>query len=191
MNRWGAWLVAMALCMAHGVGSGMPDRIVFSEAQLQDQLARRFPIERRLLEQFELKLAEPSLRVDAHARRLSTALTLTALDPSSGRSLHGRVALGYALRYEPADASIRLVRPRVESFDFDALPGTDPRRTEATQRLVLVLAERLLDDLVLYRVPKDRLELLRAIGYRPGALMVTPQGLEVTIEPLPADALKP
>ena len=49
-------------------------------------------------------------------------------------------------------------------------------------------AERLLEDLVLYRIPASRLDMLRAIGYRPGTLSVTPAGVEITIEPLPAEA---
>ena len=49
----------------------------------------------------------------------------------------------------------------------------------------IALAERALDDLVLYQVPDARLRALRAAGYRPGALRVTPAGLEITIEPLP------
>ena len=31
----------------------------------------------------------------------------------------------------------------------------------------------------------ERVDALRAAGYRPGALQVTPAGLEITIEPLP------
>ncbi len=56
----------------------------------------------------------------------------------------------------------------------------------------MALAERLLDDLVLYRVPAERLALLRAIGFRPGTLSVTPAGVEITIElDLPASASAP
>lgn len=183
MNRLCGWWLCVALWLAAGAAAAMPGSIVFSEDQLQDHLARRFPIERRLFEQFELRLADPSLRLDAATARLSTALRLSARDQASGRSAQGRVTLGYALRYEPADASVRLVRPRVESFEFDALPGVEPRRAEATQRVVLALAELLLDDLVLYRVPKERLDMLRAIGFRPGKLNVTREGLEITIEP--------
>jgi hypothetical protein len=46
--------------------------------------------------------------------------------------------------------------------------------------------------MVLYRVPAERLALLRAIGLRPGTLSVTPAGVEITIEPdLPAPASAP
>jgi hypothetical protein len=52
----------------------------------------------------------------------------------------------------------------------------------------ITLAERLLDDLVLYRVSTERLATLRSAGFQPGTLQVRPDGLEITIEPLPAAA---
>ncbi len=188
-------LCCMALCgllLPARPGLGMPGNFTFSERELQAQLAQRFPIQRSLLDMFDLRLSDPQLRLDPQARRLSTELNLQASDMRSGRSLRGRLALGYALRFEPSDHSIRLVKPRVESFDFETAPGTALRRDEATQRLVMALAERLLDDLVLYRVPAQRLALLRAIGFRPGTISVTPAGVEITIEPdLPASASAP
>jgi hypothetical protein len=186
-------------CMALGglllparSGLAMPGNFTFSERELQAQLAQRFPIQRSLLDMFDLRLFDPQLRLDPQTRRLSTELNLLASDTRSGRSLRGRLALGYALRFEPSDHSIRLVKPRVERFDFEAAPGTSLRRDEATQRLVMALAERLLEDLVLYRVPAQRLALLRAIGFRPGTISVTPAGVEITIEPdLSAPASEP
>jgi hypothetical protein len=188
LQRLSAWLLCGALVLCAGAASAMPDRITFSEADLQQQLARRFPIKRQLLDQLDLQLADPSLRVHGQAKRLSTALTLTARDQRSGRSLRGRLALGYALRYEPADGSIRLLRPKVERFDFDPQPATSARHAETTQQLVMALAEQLLDGLVLYRVPAERLDMLRAMGFRPAGLEVTPAGLEITFEPVPSAA---
>jgi hypothetical protein len=169
-------------------GFGMPDKITLSPSDLQAQLTQRFPIQRKLLDAFELNLSEPRLRLDAQARRLSTELKLQLDDLRSGRGLLGRLALGYALRYEPADATIRLVQPRVESAEFADRQSGAPRRGDALQPVIVALAERLLDDLVLYRIPASRLDMLRAIGYRPAALSVTPAGVELTIEPLPAAA---
>ena len=181
------WFIALCerLLLPACAGIGMPGSITFSEAELQAQLARRFPMQRSLLDAVDLQLSDPRLRLDAQASRLSTELTLQASDRRSGRSLQGRLALDYALRFEPSDGSIRLVQPRVESLEFEAGQGASPRRDEPTQRMVIALAERLLDDLVLYRVPAERLDMLRAIGYRPGTLQVTPAGVEITIEPLP------
>ena len=178
--------VGLALCvlLLAGCAGLLPRSIVLGEPELQAQLARRFPIERSLFDTFTLKLSDPLLSIDAAAGRLGTELTLQGSDLRNGRSLQGRLALDYGLRWEPADASVRLVQPRVQSLQFDEAPGLSSRGSEAAQRMGIALAERLLDDLVLYRVPEARLQTLRAAGYRPGTLQLTPAGLEITIEPL-------
>jgi hypothetical protein len=184
-RRAAAWLLAVALLAGC---AGVPPSITLREAELQAQLARRFPVQRSLLDSFDLELSDPQLRLDPAANRLATELLLRGGDRRSGRQLQGRLALDYGLRYEPADASVRLVQPRVERLQFDEAPAMSSRRGEMAQRIGVALAERLLDDLVLYRVPPERLEALRRAGYRPGALRVTPSGLEITIEPLDAPA---
>jgi hypothetical protein len=185
MNRR-CWLALPgALFLAACAGLGVPRSITLGEAELQAQLDKRFPMQRSLLDTFELKLHEPRLRLDPQARRLATEVALQASDRRSGRSLQGRLALDYALRYEPADATIRLVQPRIESLALDSDAGLPPRQAELVRRMGIPLAERLLDDLVLYRVPAERLDRLKAAGFRPGTLQVTPEGVEITIEPLP------
>ena len=78
------------------------------------------------------------------------------------------------------------MQPRVESLQLGDVPGLSPRRAEMAQQMGIALAERLLDDLVLYRVSAERLAALRSAGFQPGTLQVRPDGLEITIEPLPA-----
>jgi hypothetical protein len=182
--------LALLLCLllAGCAGMGVPRSLTLSEAELQAQLSKRFPMQRSLLDTFDLQLSDPRLRVDAPTRRLATELTVRGSDRRSGRSLQGRLALDYALRFEPQDGSIRLVQPRIESLEFDPEPGLSARRNEMAQRMGMALAERILDDLVLYRVPEHRLQALKAAGYRPGTLQVTPAGVEITIEPLAAGA---
>lgn len=184
MNRR-CWLALASMLLAACAGLGVPRSITLGEAELQAQLAKRFPMQRSLLDTFELNLYEPRLRLDPQARRLATDLALQASDQRSGRSLQGRLSLDYALRYEPSDATIRLVQPRFQSLDFDAAPGLPPRQAELLRRMGIPLAERLLEDLVLYRVPAERLDKLKAAGFRPGTLQVTPAGVEITIEPVP------
>jgi hypothetical protein len=187
-SRAGPRRIGLVLCawlLVACSGFGMPGTITLGPDELQAQLAQRFPIQRKLLDAFELKLSEPQLRLDAQARRLSTELTLQLDDLRADRGLLGRLALGYALRYEPADATVRLVQPRVERVELADRQGIPARRADAVQPVIIALAERLLDDLVLYRVPAARLDMLRAIGLRPGSLSVTPAGVELSLEPLP------
>ena len=185
MHRRAAFTALAALLFAGCAGLGVPRSIRLSESELQAQLAKRFPMQRSLLDLFDLQLSDPVVRLDAAANRLATELTLSGSERRSGRSLQGRLALDYGLRYEPADGSIRLVQPRVDSLQLGEVPGLSPRRAEMLQSMGIALAERLLDDLVLYRISTERLTALRNAGYRPGTLQVTRSGLEITIEPLP------
>jgi hypothetical protein len=185
MNRRGVFMVLGALLLAGCAGLGVPRSITLSESELQAQLAKRFPMQRSLLDLLDLRLSDPLVRLDASANRLATELTLSGSERRSGRSLQGRLALDYGLRYEPADGSIRLVQPRVDSLQLGEVPGLSPRRAEMLQNMGIALAERLLDDLVLYRISSERLATLRSAGYQPGVLQVRPDGLEITIEPLP------
>ena len=183
-------LLLAGLLLASCAGMGVPRSITLGEAELQAQLASRFPLQRNLLDTFELQLSDPRLRLDASTRRLATELTLSGSDRRSGRNLQGRLALDYALRFEPQDGSIRLVQPRIQSLQFDNEPALPARRAETLQRIGVAWAERLLDDLPLYRVPAERLQRLRSAGFQPGTLQVTPAGLEITIEPVPAAGAK-
>lgn len=185
MNRRGVFTALGALLLAGCAGLGVPRSITLSESELQAQLAKRFPLQRSLLEMLDLRLSDPVIRLDPASNRLATELTLSGSERRSGRSLQGRLALDYGLRYEPADGSIRLVQPRIESLQLGEVPGLSPRRVEMAQRLGIALVERLLDDLVLYRISAERLATLRHAGYQPGTLQVRPDGLEITIEPLP------
>lgn len=187
INRRAAALVSSAMLLQvllGGCAGLLPNAIVVGEAELQAQLAKRFPLQRSLLDSIDFELAEPRVQLDAATQRIVTELTLRGSERRSGRGLQGLLALEFALRFEPADASVRLVQPRVRSLQFDAAPDVSARRVEAVQRLGIALAERLLDDLVLYRVPDERLQRLRRVGLRPGALQVTADGLQLTLEPL-------
>ena len=63
MNSPARWL-ALACCvlLAGCAGMGVPRSITLGEAELQAQLARRFPMQRSLLDTFELQLSDPKLR---------------------------------------------------------------------------------------------------------------------------------
>jgi hypothetical protein len=188
-RTWAA--LYLSLLLAACSGAFLPRSITLGEAEMQAQLERRFPLQRSLLDLYDLQLSDPRLRLDAPANRLTTELTLSGSERRSGRSLQGRMLLDYALRFEPADASIRLVQPRIRSLDLAPEAGVSARRAELVQRLGIGLAERLLDDFVLYRVPAERLQRLAAAGLRPSALRITPAGVEITFEPVAAPSAAP
>ena len=190
-------------------GLGGPTVITLSEAEIAALIQRSFPLTRRVLEVFDVQLQAPHLRLLPDQNRLSVDLTVSTQDRVFGRTARGQLLFDSALRYDARDATVRLTQVRVQQVSLSAgstAAGTvpplaakptppqspdlplDPAPTLGpssplgpSARLGSVLAERVLDDLVIYRVPADRLASLRQLGLQPGAVTITSRGLEITL----------
>jgi len=183
-RRW-CGLAALSMLALLGACAAGPRTVSVSASELQALIAKRFPIERRVLEVFELQLSAPTVRLLPQDNRLATELNLLATDRLSGRSLQGLLGLSFALRYEGADGTLRLMQPRVERFDVGDGSGQASRLGAQAQHVVGPWAEQLLDDAVVHRLKNEQLAALRAAGYQPGTLTVTAQGIDVVLMPLP------
>ena len=132
------WFMALCgLLLSACASLSMPGSITFSEDELQAQLARRFPDPaqpaRQLRSAAGRAAAAPGRAGQAPVHRADACRPATG---ARGRSLQGRLTLGYALRFEPADGSIRLVQPRVESVRVRRRAGraAAARRSDAAHR---------------------------------------------------------
>ena len=166
---------------------GQPRVITLSEAELSALVARAFPMQQQVLEVLDLQLSAPRLRLLPEINRISVLLVVRAQERLRGGRGRGELGFDSALRFEPQDASVRLNQVRVQHLDFaagaesslalealTALPG-------AALRIGRGLAERLLEDLVVYRIGDQRLAQLHQLGLQPGAVTVTARGLEITL----------
>jgi len=159
-----------------------PQTVSWSEADLNQMLARRFPLDRRVLEMLDVKVSQPHVALLATRQRLATDLTVEATDRLFATRYQGRISLESGLRYEPSDQSLRLSEVRVTAFLLDA-PGA--RTPPLAQKLGAALAEGVLNDAVIHRISPEQLARLNRKGYRPGSVQITTQGLELTVVPLP------
>jgi hypothetical protein len=166
-----ATLSGLAACAALG-----PRDVTLSEAQLQSLIERQFPRERRLLEVLDVTLARPLVRLAPERNRIVTEFELAAVERLTGRSLRGGLALDHGLRFEPSDATLRLSQVRVNALRLD-VDGT-PLAAQGA-RLGALMAERLLDDFVLYRVSDDKREALRRAGIERAEVTVSARGVEL------------
>ena len=187
-----------------------PRLITLGEAELADRVARLFPQTRRLLELLDIELSAPSLRLLPESNRLALALWLRTRERLLGKAGHGQLAFDCALRWAPQDASLRLTQVRVQQLWWEVGPGpvtppmppppmppppiptrvpvsptaaAGPRdATGAPPRLGPVLAEKVLEDLVIYRLGAEPQARLREAGLAPGAVTVTARGVEITLQ---------
>jgi hypothetical protein len=154
-----------------------PPRVHFSEAELNQLLARRFPVEKRLLQTLEVTLNHPSLGLMPESNRLATSFDISVADRLFGQRWQGRLGLEYALKLDPQDGNLSMAEPRVTELRIDA--GVSAQ----AQRLGAVVLEGMLDGLVLHRLKPEQLQRLADAGFAPGEVRVRPDGVEVTTVP--------
>jgi hypothetical protein len=187
-RRWMAGLALGLACLGlgglGGLGGcstiGVPSTLRFSETDLTLMLSRQFPQERRVLEVIDVQLANPQLMLLPESNRLSTAFDVTADDRLFGGHAAAHVKLDYALRYEPKDRTLRLQDVRVEELTL--APGAAPMRGQA-QRLGVLAAEHVLENLAIYKMRPDQADRMDQFGVEPKSIKVTSQGVEVAVGP--------
>lgn len=176
-------LAAGATLIAGCAGLFGPRTVEVSQAQLEDLLARRFPVTRRVLEIFDVTVSAPRLRLLPEANRVATDFDLASTDRLLRAQHRGSLALTFGLRFELSDNTLRATQVKVERLQIDGAPAPLQRQLE---RLGTLLAEQALDNQALHTLrPKD-VEAVQGRGYRPGELRVTPNGLVVTLLPIEA-----
>ena len=183
-NLMTAMSAAAVAGLAGCAGLGAPTVITLSESELRLLLAGVFPIQRRVLELLDLELTAPMLRLLPAQNRLALTLNMSSRERLSGKVGSGHLGFDSTLRYDARDASVRLTQVRIErlSFEAGAAAATNPAAQPGNvARIGQALAERALEDLVIYRVPAERQATLRQLGLQPGAVTVTARGLEITL----------
>ena len=174
-------LAAGTTLVAGCAGLFGPRTVEVSQAQLEELLARRFPLTRRVLEIFDVTVSAPRLRLLPEANRIATDFELASTDRLLRAQHRGTLALTFGLRFEPGDNTLRATQVKVERLQIDGAPAPLQRQVE---RLGTLLAAQALDDQVVHTLrPKD-VEAVQGRGYRPGELRVTRHGLLVTLLPI-------
>ena len=134
----------------------VPTKISVSQAQLEQGLLQQFPKRFPVAGLLQLEMQRPALR----------------------QSYAGRMEVRFALRYEPQDRTVRAHRVEVLSLQFD---GADPAVADMVSTYGPRLASQALEAFALYHVKPEELQLADSLGLQPGAITVTPQGLDVAI----------
>ena len=176
-------LLAGAAVLAGCAAVFGPRTVEVPQAELEQMLARRFPMTQRVLEIFDVTVSAPRLRLLPESNRVATDFDVGSTDRLLRAQHRGALSLSFGLRFEAADNTLRVTQVRVERVQIDAAPGPLQRHLE---RLGTLVAEQSLDDQVIHRLrPKD-VEAVQGRGYRPSELRVTPRGLLVTLLPIEA-----
>jgi hypothetical protein len=175
-----SWLATLGAALLLGCAAVEPRHVTLSPAEVQTLVARQFPRQQRLMELLDVSLANPVVTLLPERNRLATAMDLSASERLSGRALRGSLALDHGLRFEPSDATVRLANVKVERMALE-LAGTP--LTGQAARLSAMLAERVLDDFVIYRVSEERRQSMARAGVNNADVTVTARGIELRFSP--------
>ena len=177
LARGGA--LALGLLLG-GCASVAPGMLSLSPRQLEELLRQLFPYQQRLAGLFDLKLQAPRLRLQPERNRLGTALQLELAERLTGQRLSGGMDLDYGLHFDPEQGAIRMTDVQVHRLQLDQLQAS---QGALVQQYAPRMASALLEGTVLYRLPEERLALMRRLGLDVGALRVQADGLRMELAP--------
>lgn len=128
-------------------------RLVISQGDVQRALRQVFPKEQRLLELFDVSLQAPQIELLPERNRIAAVLDVRASTRLLQGIWQGRLRFDSELRWSAADQTLRLLQVRVHDLALDDPTGAT---RSAPERLGAALAERVLEDLAIYRLPAER-----------------------------------
>lgn len=169
-------LLALAGC-AQWLG---PRWIEVPEQRLQEALARRFPLGRRLGEGGEIRLDGPRLSLLPASNRVALSCDVRAGEGLLRRPVAGALALSFGLAFDAANHVLRAVDVRIDVLRLDGLDTTVGRVIE---RVTRPLAEGLLEGQPIYALRPRDLERLQSAGLAPGAIVVTASSVVIELVP--------
>ena len=145
-------LLAMLLMSGCANLFGTRDLVLPLE-RLQATLDRRFPLDQRYLELFDIRMSRPRLSLQPDTNRVVTSLDAQFLPTLFGQPWNGSISVSGELKIDASRNAVIFTAPRVERFLLD---GVDARVSDKLARFGGVLAEQVLRDVPVYTFrPED------------------------------------
>ena len=185
IHRGGVWMrrgaVLLASCVLAACASLVgPRQIEIPLYKLQAGVDRRFPVDHRVLELFDIRLSRPRLTLQAGTDRVALDIEAYIAPPFIQQSWSGSLALSGRLTVDPARGAVLMSEARVERF---AIVGVDEARQRQFGKVANVLMNKVINDVPVYSF---RMEELRYAGVQfvPTRITCTADALLVTVEPV-------
>lgn len=144
--------------------------------KLQAGLDKRFPVNQRLLELFDVQLTRPQLAIQPEHDRVALAVEASVAPPFA-RAWTGNIAFSGRLYVDPGRAAVMMAEPRVDRLQLG--------NAEAERQLTRVangLIDTVARDMPVYTFEQKDLR-YAGVQFVPTRIQTTRNGLMVTLEP--------
>lgn len=165
---------------AQAPGGAARPRHRIGAAQLHEALAARFPVRLGLPGMIELQVSAPRLHLLPARNKLGAGLVAELT--SARQTQAGELDVVFALRYEPADRTLRAHAMEVLDLRW---PGLPPETAQALRALLPRMARDAVGEFVLHRFAPRELALADTMGFEPGPITVLDDGLRIEFSPKP------
>ncbi|MBB3178981.1 DUF1439 domain-containing protein [Variovorax sp. Sphag1AA] len=150
-----------------------------SREELERQIAKHFPVQKRYADIFTVSLSNPQLRLDSVNNRAAITAALTINSPLLRPStVQGVVSVSSALKYDAPARALRLDQPQAERLELQGVTGHDAERL---QQIGALVAQELLRDQPLRTFTAEELTVGRKT-YEIGAITVQNDGITVELK---------
>lgn len=176
--RWLKLGVLVWVFLLAGCASLLPmQEVEVPLSRLQREMDKRFPMNNRYLDLFDVTLSHPKLSLEPDNDRLVAAFDAAVLPPLARKALEGRMQVSGKLRIDPKRRAIVLVEPRLDSLGNLANVSRGK-----LGKLGVMLAEDLLNNTVLYTFAPDAFTVLGQ-RFNPTRITTRSNSLVVSFEP--------
>jgi len=151
-----------------------PPGLQVSQAMLAQSVAQRFPVRYPVPGLLNLDVQVPRLRLLPEQNRLAADMAIHAAGPALNRIHNGSFEVDFLLRYEASDRTVRAHRLRFDRLRF---PTLAPAVVEMLNTYAPMLAQQVLNEVVLHQLSPQELAMADALNMQPDSITVTDQGL--------------
>lgn len=175
MFRLAAVLVGASLLSSCASVLG-PRQVEVPLHKLQAGLDKRFPINERLLELFDVQLTHPQLSLQPDQDRVALGVNASVAPPFA-RAWAGSIAFSGRLYVDPGRAAVMMAEPRVDRLQL----GNREAERQLT-RVANTLIDTVARDMPVYTFDQNDLR-YAGMQFVPTRIQTTRTGLLVTLEP--------
>jgi hypothetical protein len=148
--------------------------------KLQAGMDRRFPLDNRMLELFDVRLSRPQLDILPDSDRIGLTIDADVAPFFLHQSWTGSLSLSGRLYVDPQRGGVFMADPRIDRLAIDGAGESNQRQLTKVANLVI---DKVVRDVPVYSF---RMEDLRYAGVQfvPTNIRTVPGALRVTLEPV-------
>ena len=156
-----------------------PREVEIPLSRLQAGMDRRFPVNNRVLELFDVELTRPQLAMVPGSDRIALSMDALVAPPFIRQAWRGSMGLSGRLYVDAARGAVFMGEPQVDRFVID---GVDEGRQRQLTKVANVLMDKVIRDVPVYAFRPEDLR-YAGVQFVPTRIATTSNGLVVTIEP--------